>query len=205
MRRTALAAAFLMLTACSVGHTAPLMMSEDTVLPVTQVQPALDVTWRTLDSRDDMIWSAARTPFFPNEWPPTPSTVWTSLVYAYGNDPASGLADGQHVAAPWARVEMSAAAQTARIITLRDSLIDSGTIQGMRPLSQQEIEAITPAVETAGPPDLSAADAENLRRYYGFWLRNHGAVSKSLAIPEGFLQWVRTTGANDPNSNHSRQ
>jgi hypothetical protein len=191
MKLAALAAACLMLSACGGERTRPPIMSEDAELPLTQVQPALDVTWRTLDSRDEIGWSAARTPFFPNEWPTTPNTVWTSLVYAYGNDPASGLADGQRVAAPWARVEILAEAQTAHVIKLRDSLIDSGDVQGMRPLGQKEIETITPAGDIIGPPDLAAANAEALRRYYAFWLRNHGAICRTLAIPEGFLRWAR--------------
>lgn len=191
MKFVALAAACLMLAACSGERTMAPIMSEDSELPLTQVQSALDVTWRTLGSREEIAWSAARTPFFPNEWPATPNTVWISLVYAYGNDPASGLADGQRVSAPWARVEVSATAQTAHVIKLRDSLIDSGDVQGMRPLDQREFEAIRPAGDVSGPPDLAAANSEALRRYYAFWLRNHGAICRTLAIPEGFLQWAR--------------
>ena len=158
------------MTACTVMNTAT---------------PSMPIAWHTTQS-----------PLFPDEWPPTASTVWTRYTFAYGSNPGA-LADGAYVTLPLTRTELRAAGASVLTTTLRTTLESAG-IQGLQPL-----DATSSAALSTGPqiqeqclqlhtmPDETAA--VELRGYYRVWVKLNGAFAK-LIQPDhaAFFDWLNS-------------
>ena len=101
------------------------------------IETALEGAWQRIKPSDDVAWSPARTPFFANESPPTPKTLWTSYAFAYGASVSGTLSNSRRVARPWARVIYDTGSHTVSVVMLTNTLINSGQIQGVQPLSAE--------------------------------------------------------------------
>ncbi len=142
-------------------------------------------------------WQYAVSPPIPASWPPDGSGLLYFYAFAYGGNPAR-LADGQFVAAPWARVNVDATGKSApKLEILRKGIKEVG-IQGVRPLTQDQITVlkIQPEFEaqmsrlsrdTALPP----AATEALKSYFTLWCVTNGTIAEQLRpLHKDFFNWV---------------
>ncbi|HZY42494.1 MAG TPA: hypothetical protein VFF59_10915 [Anaerolineae bacterium] len=143
-----------------------------------------------------IFWQATQSPLFPNEWPPTTSTVWVRYTFAYGSNP-SALVDGVYVTRPLTRTEVSREGRTVAAIDLNNPL-ESVRTQGMVPLTLQQQAMLDrrAQVESYGLtltvlPAAGASEAAELRAYYQLWLKFNGAFAK-LIQPDhaAFFEWL---------------
>jgi hypothetical protein len=179
-----------------------------TAAPGRQVSMAdltqqLDTLWRGIDTgaqtkdRPPVAWSRRTTPVFPTAWPPTATTVWVRYAYAAGRDLGGGLADGEQVAWPWARVELRPGAATAAIVPL-SARLEPLAIQGVRPIDaataarlRQEEQITAICLRMVGPPDPAAAETAELRAFYRAWLGFNGVIAGAIRSDHGaFLDWI---------------
>ncbi len=165
------------------------------------LEPALDAAWVAIKPGGDIVWSPARTPFFASEVPPTSHTTWTSYAFAYGLHIDGKLADGQHVAKPWAKIVYNMGSHTLTAITLSATLEDSGKIQGVQPLSAESVaflkrsDAFRDWVLSHDSWPQWNAELRELQQYYVTWSQHNGVVV-ALIEPNhaAFIQrWVNVT------------
>lgn len=161
--------------------------------PVTQAQ--LDTRWQTLTRAEPgRTWRQQPAPPFPATWPLARPGQLCYYRYATGFDPH--LADGEHVAGPWVRLEVRLPAQVVQVEFLGAQLAYLG-IQGVRPLGQVEaklwdeaehLEAHWEALSQA--PNLETPPAQLIRRFYKFWASSHGVILAALQpLHPAFVQW----------------
>jgi hypothetical protein len=171
---------------------------------IDSLQPTLDATLQKLklaSPGSTLSWMRAETPFLPNEWPPTASTVWTSYIFAYGHDVAGNLADGQHVAQPWAKIVVDRATGKARLSILGDKIVDSGKIQGVQPLSAETTALLNRGSEvrewsfglTASPPwPGEGRKTAQMQQYFKSWEGYNGVIRALVEADHAafFNTWV---------------
>jgi hypothetical protein len=137
----------------------------------------------------------AYSPLFPTEWPPTPTTQWLRYAYAQGQDVS--LADGVHVAKPWAQVEMSGDSATAVIIPLSIKL-EPFAIQGVSPLEaeslavlKQEDQVSTYALSLKDLPEPITDEITAMRAFYQTWLNYNGTIASEIKPNHtAFFEWL---------------
>ena len=170
---------------------------------MSELAGQIDALWRTVDKgatakdKPPIAWSPRTTPAFPTSWPPTSATTWVRYVYAAGRDLGGGLADGERVARPWARVELRPGAATAAIVPL-SARLEPLDIQGVRPIDGATLAILRTEeqVTAAGRrltalPDPAAAETAELRAFYRAWLSLNGVIASAIRPDHGaFLAWV---------------
>lgn len=153
-------------------------------------------TLDTPTSPPPISWHTTQSPPFPDEWPPTTSTVWVRYTFAYGSNP-SALADGAYVTLPLTRTELRERGASAITTTLRTGLESAG-IQGVTPLDAQSRAALETAPRVAAfglqfiaAPDPEAANTRELREFYRTWLKFNGAFAKWIQPDHAaFFDWL---------------
>jgi hypothetical protein len=170
-------------------------ISDAPAAPVSDVNARLDALWSQVDKGDGIAWSTATTPLFPNEWPPTPNTTWVRYAFAYGKDPQ--LADGNRVASPWARIEVSSGSDSATVVPLAATL-EAKEVQGVQPIDPAALNALeegeqvtASALKLTQLPAPDSPEAAALRNYYRAWQKYNGAIA-SIIKPnhQAFFEWV---------------
>jgi hypothetical protein len=132
-------------------------------------------------------------------WLPTSALRLCFYAYASGNSLERPLADGIHVAAPWARVEVEpAAGLVVRVEQLSPETREVG-IQGVRPVSREElaiyderasVEAYLRGLRAL--PEAGTAETQRLQRYYRTWLKYNGTIARAIqAYHEAYFAWVQ--------------
>lgn len=177
------------------------LLSGLTVDRFAEIDAALEAAWDKLNPAGDLMWTPARTPFFASQHWPTPQTVWTSYAFAYGRNVNDALTDGQHVAQPWAVIIYDAASNMLQVTALSATLIDTGEIQGVRPLNEADIVVLKRGPEMQRwvlthpkwpqwNDELSA-----LQQYYVTWLAHNGVIGARITpAHEAFInKWVNVT------------
>ncbi len=168
---------------------------------VNTLEPALDAAWAGIKPGGDIVWSPARTPFFASEAPPTARTIWTSYAFAYGAPIDGKLADGQHVAKPWAKIVYDVNNHTFTANILSTELEDSGQIQGVRPLNAETAALLNRAdafrgwvLEHEKWPQWNA-ELQDLQQYYITWSANNGVIVSLIENDhvEFIQRWVNVT------------
>lgn len=180
----------LALTACDAPASPTMRMTVD------QVQEHLDASWKALDRGTKVLWVPVNSPFFPAEWPPTKTTLWTQYVYAQGIEPG-GLVDAVRVSAAWARIERRSGEDAVKVVELLTKLEIAGT-QGVTPLSTEAVAVLAKRdAVTAYALKLTAAPVEgdpataDLRAFYREWLRTNGAFAALVKKShEAFFAWL---------------
>jgi hypothetical protein len=163
-----------------------------------EIDAALDAAWQKLNPAGDMTWTPARTPFFSSQQWPTPKTTWTSYVFAYGRKVSGLLADGRHVAQPWAAITYDAASNSLSLATLSTTLVDTGEIQGVRPLNDAEIALLKRAPEVQQwvltHPEWPQWNDElrAIQQFYLTWLATNGVIGARItpAHDDFVNKWV---------------
>lgn len=163
------------------------------------LEPALDAAWAGIKPNGNVVWSPARTPYFASEAPPTTRTIWTSYAFAYGMPIDGKLADGQHVAKPWAKIVYDAGGRTFSVTTLSTRLEDSGQIQGVSPLNADTAALLNRAnafrdwiLEHEKWPQWNA-ELQDLQQYYVSWSANNGVIVSLIERDHvDFMRWVQT-------------
>lgn len=152
-----------------------------------EIEQAIESAWRSRESKGELSWTLVRTPYFASESHPTPKTIWTSYLAAYGMDIKGGLHDGQHVAAPWAHITYDNGARTFSLTLVGDRLVDSRQIQGVRPLGEAEAALLNraPAFRdwVLAHPQWPAFNTElrELQQFYRTWLATNGVLAGLIA------------------------
>jgi len=160
-----------------------------------EARQRLETLWRSLDTSAPPFWSSATTPPFPGQWPPTPTTTWVRYAYAYGLDPQ--LADAAKIARPWARLELAAGPDRARVVLLSRKLEGIGT-QGVAPLDAASLKVLDTqdvvaarCLQLGGTPPAGHAETAELVAFYRTWLRFNGVIAEAIAPSHAaFLGWV---------------
>jgi hypothetical protein len=197
--------ACLGLAACSFNPFAALKspsMPNPMTVPLSQLTSQLESLWGQLDQSEPsssdsgpILWQPAYSPLFPTEWPPTPTTQWRRYAYAQGQD--MSLADGVHVAKPWAQVEMSGDRATA-LITPLSAQLDPFAIQGVAPLEaetlavlKQEDQVSTYALRLKNLPDPNTSEITAMRAFYQTWLNYNGTIAGEIKPNHtAFFKWL---------------
>jgi hypothetical protein len=136
------------------------------------VKPA----WKKLSvPRDDLVWWDPRVaPPLPSEWPMTPKGTLVRWVYAAGRD--MNLSDGERVAAPWARIDLSA--EGARNLTTLSSALEPFDTQGVRPVSKAEVEVLGQLAEAEA--SLRKNDLDAVKAGYCAWRSMNGTIAQRI-------------------------
>ena len=196
------------LIVCSLAFAglwlAPQPRSESTVLRgVTmeragEIDKAIEAAWRTRQPDGDVVWTLVRTPLFATEVWPTPKTIWTSYLAAYGMSIKGGLSDGQRVAEPWGRIDFDNGTRTFSLTLIGDRLIDSGKVQGVRPLTGASADVLNRAAEfrtwvlTHPQWPVFNDELRRLQQFYVVWTAGNGVLTEMIAPRHAdFLKWVR--------------
>ncbi len=136
------------------------------------------------------MWDVALTPVVPAAWPPDGTVV----TYVYARGRSARLSDGEHVAAPFARI-VSAPGAVDRVSSLGKRLVERG-VQGVRPLGSEEI-AVPGAAQLEGTVrQLSRAQVEapppdDLRASYCLWKSTNGVIAADVvAASPAFFRWL---------------
>jgi hypothetical protein len=169
-----------------------------TLAPValSALEPPLNALWNALDKGDKkIIWQPAHSPFFPSEWPPTPTTTWVRYAFAYGLDPDIG--GGQRVAPPWAFVEVRAGGEMASIAQQRLRL-EAFDVQGTVSLSREALAALNKgeqvvvySLSLSAVPAASSSEGADMRAFYRAWFAGNGAIAALIKPAHaGFVAWV---------------
>jgi hypothetical protein len=155
---------------------------------------------KSLNPGSGMSWSPALTPVLPLAWPPKKDTHWVRYGYARGQEfPPGRIADGEHVAKPWLRIELLPASRQARLHKLSE-LLESAGIQGVRPLMPPESSLLSKAeLLQSFAMGLTALPAETdprvseLKKYYQLWLQTNGVIADQIRNSHrAFLDWVQS-------------
>ena len=142
-------------------------------------------------------WQYAISPPVPASWPPDGSGLLYFYAFAYGANPTR-LADGQFVAAPWARVRVDATGKSAPKLEILRKDIKGVGIQGVRPLTQDQITVLKTGSECEAQmfklsqgTSLPIADTEALRSCFTLWCATHGTVVEQLRpLHKDFFNWI---------------
>jgi len=167
--------------------------------------PLLHAEWKKTISalhepspaRARVFWDYHVSPPFPVQWPPGADQRLYHYIYAMGMNPQS-LSDGTYVSAPWGRIETQKKGNIPPSFLRISREIREIGIQGVRPLSQEEVlvyEKKDVAEKYLGTltalPDDTQKDVGVLREYYCAWCRNNGVISDKIRaqhIP--FFVWL---------------
>jgi hypothetical protein len=196
--------ACLALAACGFNPLAALKSTSvpsPMTVPLSQLTSRLESLWGQLDQSEPspdsnpILWQPAYSPLFPTEWPPTPTTQWLRYAYAQGQD--MSLADGVHVAKPWAQVEMSGDSATA-VITPLSIKLEPFAIQGVTPLEaetlavlKQEDQVSTYAMRLKELPDPNTDEITAMRAFYQTWLNYNGTIASDINLHHiAFFNWL---------------
>jgi hypothetical protein len=170
-----------------------------------QVESLIKAEWTKIDPTRAMAksidefksWSFAVTPPIPAAWPPDGKGVVYYYAYAYGMNP-SRLADGEWIAAPWARVKVDATGQAASQLEMLTKGIKEVGIQGVRPLRDEEIKtldqqaAVEEQIQTISKKtSLRGIDAKPLKQFFQLWCSTNGVIVEQLRSKHPqFFDWV---------------
>lgn len=165
---------------------------------LTSLDPMLDAAWASIKPGGDIVWSPARTPFFASEAPPTSRTIWTSYAFAYGAAINGKLADGQHVAKPWAKIDYHVGSRTFTATLLSGALEDSKQIQGVHSLDADTIALLKRSNAfrdwILGHETWPQWNEElrDLQQYYVSWSANNGVIVSLIEKDHvEFMRWTR--------------
>ena len=170
-------------------------------VPTAEVEQQVQELWNRLDkgspptNKPPIAWNPAYSILFPDEWPPTPATIWVRYVYAQGID--MDLLDGVRVAAPWAKLELRGNPATITIIPISASL-EPVTIQGVEPIdaATQAVlakgdEVSTYCLQLTAMPQSNSPSVADMRAFYQTWLKYNGALVELIRPNhEEFLAWL---------------
>jgi len=170
-----------------------------------QVESLIKAEWTKIDPTRAMAksidefksWSFAVTPPIPAAWPPDGKGVVYYYAFAYGMNP-SRLADGEWIAAPWARVKVDATGQAAPQLEMLTKGIKEVGIQGVRPLRDEEIKtldqqaAVEEQIQTISKKtSLRGIDAKPLKQFFQLWCSTNGVIVEQLRSKHPqFFDWV---------------
>lgn len=132
---------------------------------------------------------------WPLAWPPGPQPAVVYYAHPYGLAPGR-LADGEFIAAPWARVSLRPGqpAQTAVWVQTIQPL----GVQGVRPMTAEALQAVKDSAsapaDLAGLTQLPADDsptARRIRQRYCAWRSANGVVAEALQPRHAtFFAWL---------------
>jgi len=169
---------------------------------IESVKVLVDQEWAKIESEspagmEDVIWSYSLSPPFPLDWPPVRGSQFRCYAYAYGRIISERLADGCHVGAPWASIEISQQRMAPRVVVFSNKVKDIG-IQGVEPLpeserslfdKQSEVQRFLLSLEAL--PEEGSEETQNLRDYYSSWVRYNGVVvTKIRPQHRSFFKWL---------------
>jgi len=139
------------------------------------------------------FWSPAVSPPFPLAWPPDGSGAADYYAFATAFDPR--LADGRRLGGPWARVHVEGRGEP-RLVGLASRIEDRG-IQGVRPLSKQEVTVFRDAAAMEDKllsilvsPQRIPIVADDVREYYCLWVSVNGVAQDIRPRHEAFFAWL---------------
>jgi hypothetical protein len=145
---------------------------------------------RTGKPRD---WLFALTTWLPNEWPPSPKTVWTR--YAYGLDVTLDGVSG--VAAPLARLERpSGEANSWTLVPMSTKLTLIGShavrpVGGWRYTKDDEQRVLTRALVLTGEPPPKTPATLELISYFKSWRLGNAEIAAHVAPQHRtFFAWL---------------
>lgn len=184
---------------CGVAVLASSQTLEAGMPSESALEAVVSDAWRRVEPRTTgsdplRAWHVRLTPPFPVIWPPVKEPRFDYYAYAYRRDPA--LADGEHVAAPWARIRVRwLRDEDPELVLLTEEPRAIG-VQGVRPLEEEEqriqrrrdeVEGIVLGLNTLPHEE----HADKVRAFYCLWLRSHDKVA-ALVSPRhpSFVRWL---------------
>jgi len=170
-----------------------------------QVESLIKAEWTKIDPTRAMAksidefksWSSAVTPPIPAAWPPDGKGVVYYYAYAYGMNP-SRLADGEWIAAPWARVKVDATGQAASQLEMLTKEIKELGIQGVRPLQEDEVKISRQRalveeqiLNLSTKSSVAGFDAKPVKQFFRVWCSTNGVIVEQLRSKHPqFFGWV---------------
>jgi hypothetical protein len=171
-------------------------------VPPSNFEDFLKDDWQVLRARhphdlskpQSVAWVYRMTPPLPTAWPPTQHSGVAYYGYPYGF--SMGLRDGEWIAQPWVKIEVSARGQPQK--TLLQNEIRTLEVQGVRPLAAKEIQRFESS--KSAPDDLANLQqlppntdpqAATIRGYYCSWIQTNGVIAQHLENTHtAFFAWL---------------
>ena len=150
----------------------------------TATQTKIDTEWKKIDQGNkDIIWQYRVSLPFPADWPSKGTDYY--YIYANGQDIRHMIADGELIARPWAKIEVSPTDQ--KLIILSTKLKKIG-IQGVRPLKGEDVRSYRARQKSVKQGDTTY---ETQKKYYCWWLGNNGVIADIIRPHhEAFFKWL---------------
>lgn len=145
--------------------------------PVSRINSSvwskIEDEWKKINSeRNDVVWQYRVSLPFPADWPY--KGVEFYYVYAAGQDLRNMIADGELIAGPWARIEITPNGQNFVVLTKKLKKIG---IQGVRPLNSKEVDLNHAQNES---PKVGYANYESNKKYYCWWIGANGVIADAV-------------------------
>jgi len=164
----------------------------------------LDAQWENLEKPGSpgavptVLWSYRVSPPFPSKWPPESKRSFHYYVYGYGFDLKRGLADAVLMAAPWAKVEVVCQRGIPLKVEVLSKRIREIGIQGVRPLSAEEIKVYDRRKEMEdyffsldAMPTETRQETRWLKQYYRTWVGGNGVLVQEIQYRhKSFFEWL---------------
>ena len=140
-------------------------------------------------------WKMLLTTWLPNQWPPTPQTIWTR--YAYGLDISmDGASD---VSAPFARIERPVGEDSREIITPMAAKLKVIAVHPVRPHGgwrytlDDEKRILTMALSLTAAPPADARGAVGMKSYFQSWRLGNAEIAAHVEPKHReFFGWLKS-------------
>lgn len=156
----------------------------------SKVDQLIEATWKDVQPKGSG-WRYRVSPPFPVSWPASKDAPIVFYVFATKLDPRH-IMDGEHVAAPWAEIELDPKDTASPKITIKKKrLVDLG-IQGVRPLSKEETAAYK-TMDIAQDAVISSSGKKNavIRSAYCAWIKNNSVIFRQIEpVQRSFFDWL---------------
>ncbi|MGE6758266.1 hypothetical protein ACQKGO_09665 [Corallococcus interemptor] len=167
----------------------------DTVAIVASIKATAEKTWKeSVDTQRGnpadagfVSWSTRLSDPLPMTWPLVEPT-FAFYAYARGMNPMR-LRDGEFVGPTWARITWSAKDQKPELTRL-DTKLTSHGVQGVRPLTKDEVETLkVKPLDLLLSPRTKATD-QQLKSYYCLQRSVGNIPPEAVTAHAAFFKWL---------------
>jgi hypothetical protein len=167
----------------------------DTAEVMAKVRAVAELEWKqslapkNADPADAAFigWRTDLSDPFPKTWPSVDGTL-VFYAFARGMNPLV-LRDGEFVGPTWARIIYSAQYKKTEL-TLLDLRLESRGVQGVRPLSQDELELLKLKPLAALLGSRNAATEQALKSYYRLQRSLGNVPAEAVTAHAAFFEWL---------------
>ncbi|PTL85523.1 hypothetical protein [Vitiosangium sp. GDMCC 1.1324] len=138
-------------------------------------------------SPDSLVWQTALSDPFPSTWPLTDDSL---VFYAYARGAnLRSLTSGELIGPVWARITVSCSGGKPNLVLL-DTDINPHGRQGVRPLTQEELEILRARPTSLLLQERSIETDRQIRAYYCLQSSLGNVPKEVMALHGAFFEWL---------------